>query len=528
MLTELPHRTTPARGQVLPRARRPRRWRRTGRRGAVLVLFAIFLVFLIGMVGLVVDGALLTATHRQAQNAADAAALAAALDRMKGRTMQDATTTATSFVQTYNGFSNAPAPAVNSPPSTGAYAGRSDYVEVIVTAPVQTYLVHVLGVNQNRQVRARAVAGYEAHSAGEGVMVLNPNARPGLDVGGGGTIRVNGRIVVNSEGGGVDETNQPINNGNNGFAARGGQPNSSTGIFATDIDVVGGVDNPATFKPIHSGDPSPLRTRQLPEPDPLIQLPTPMVASGVDSTHRGSVSVTNNNVQGVPATSPGPGGLNFVAQGGEAVPGSVNPAVAGQVILHPGVYESLSITGGNVYLVPGIYVLSPQQNVSNTLKITGGTVVAERLMFYNTAVSYNPTTGSPDINDGENSSPLPNPEFAGAVQINAGMKFSPIDTTLVNYQSLYPNAPAVSTVFNGMLFFQRRRHQAGVDISGNAASGLLAGTLYAKWSNFQISGQGTYDAQFVAGSVSVTGQGNVTILGAGEKRGKANQIYLVE
>jgi Flp pilus assembly protein TadG len=528
MLTERPHRTTPARCQVLPRLPDPRRWRRTKRRGAVLVLFALFLVVLIGMVGLVVDGAILTANHRQAQNAADAAALAAALDRMRGRTMQDATTTATTFVQTYNGLSNAPAPVVSSPPSTGAYAGRSDYVEVVVTVPVQTYLVHIVGVNQNRQVRARAVAGYEAHSTGEGVIVLNPDARPGLDVGGGGTIRVNGRIVVNSEGGGVDETNQPINNGNNGFAARGGQPNSDTGLFATDIDVVGGVDNPSTFKPILAGDPSPLHTRQLPEPDPLIQLPTPVVANGVDPTVRGSVSVTNQNVQGVPATSPGPGGLNFVAQGGEAVPGSVNPAVAGQVILHPGVYQSLSITGGNVYLVPGIYVLSPQQNVSNTLKITDGTVTAERIMFYNTAMSYNPNTGIPDINDGENTNPLPNAEYAGGIQINAGMKFSPIDTTSVNYQSLYPNAPPVSTVFDGMLFFQRRRHQAAVEISGNAASGLLAGTLYAKWSNFQISGQGTYDAQFIAGSVSVTGQGNVTILGAGEKRGKANKIYLVE
>jgi hypothetical protein len=108
------------------------------------------------------------------------------------------------------------------------------------------------------------------------------------------------------------------------------------------------------------------------------------------------------------------------------------------------------------------------------------------------------------------------------------MTFSPIDTTQVNYASLYPLAPAISTEFNGMLFYQRRRHQSSVQISGDAAQGQLAGTLYAKWSNFQISGQGTYDAQFVAGSISVTGQGNVTILGAGEGRGKANQIYLVE
>jgi hypothetical protein len=388
--------------------------------------------------------------------------------------------------------------------------------------------VHIVGVARNQHVLARAVAGREPHSAGEGVMVLNPDARPGLDVSGGGALRVNGRVVVNSERGGVDEFDQPINNGNNGFAARGGQPNSDTGLFANSIDVVGGVDNPSSFKPYTAGDPSPLRTRQLPEPDPLIELPTPVISNGVDPTNRGSVAVTNNGVQGVEATAPGAGGTNFVAQGGESIPGTTTPAAAGQVILFPGVYQELSVTGGNVYFVPGIYVVSPQQNVANALKIRGGTVTAERLLFYNTAVSYNPTTGVPDVNDGEDKSPLPNSDYAGGFQINAGMKFSPIDTTQVNYASLYPNAPAVTSEFNGMLFFQRRRHRASVQIAGDSATGKLAGTLYAKWSNFQISGQGTYDAQFVAGSLSITGQGNVTILGAGEARGKANQIYLVE
>jgi Flp pilus assembly protein TadG len=507
--------------------------RRAHRRGAILAVFAILLVVLLGMVGLVVDHAILTATHRQAQNAADAAALAAALDRQRGRSLTDATATATTFVQTHNGLTTAPAPVVTSPPASRAYAGRANYVQVVVTVPVQTYLVHVVGVARNQQVQARATAGFEPHSAGEGVMVLDPDARPGLDVSGGGTLRVKGRVVVNSEGGGVDENNQPINNGNNGYAARGGQPNSSTGIFATDIDVVGGVDNPTSFKPYTTGDPSPLRTRQSPEEDPLLTLPTPVQGStgtghGVDPTNRGTVSVTNNNVSGVPATAPEPGGINFVAQGGEAVPGRGTPAAAGEVILFPGVYGQLSITGGTVYLVPGIYVISPKQNVSNALKITGGTVTAERVMFYNTSYSYNPVNGNPDSGDGENKTALPNTEYAGGFQINAGMKFSPIDTTKVNYAGLYPLAPAVSNEFDGMLFYQRRRHKATIQIAGDSAAGQLAGTLYAKWANFQISGQGTYDAQFVAGSISVTGQGNVTILGAGELRGRANRVYLVE
>jgi hypothetical protein len=467
---------------------------------------------------------MLTATYRQAQNAADAAALAAAMDRMQGKTLADATTTATTFVQTYNGLSAAPAPTVNSPPTTGAYTGKSNYVAVRVTVPVQTYLVQVLGIARNQTVQARAVAGYEPHSAGEGVMVLDPNARPGLDVSGGGTLRVNGSITVNSEGGGVDENNQTVSG--TGTAAKGGQQNSSTGIFAGLINIVGGVDNPATFKAYDPAVQAQLHCRQLPDPDPLSNLPTPIVSNGVDSTARGNVSVTNNNVQGVNSYTSN--GVNFKAAGGESVPGRQNAAAANEVILFPGVYESISITGGTVYFVPGIYVMSPQKNTTDALKVTGGAVTAQSVMFYNTASSYNPNNGNPDANDGADSTPLPNSDYAGAFSINAGMQFSPINTSQVNYQSLYPNARAVSSSFDGMLFFQRRRHQAAIGITGNAAAGMLSGTLYAKWSNFKISGQGAYDAQFICGSMSITGQGNVTIQSAGAGRGKANQIYLVE
>jgi Flp pilus assembly protein TadG len=503
-------------------AKKPREWRR--RRGVVLVVFAIFLIALLGMVGFVVDWALLASTYRHAQNAADAAALGAAMDRMRGQSTGTATTTATSFVQTYNGLSNAPAPTVNIPPASGPYAGQTGYVEVIVTVPYQTYIAHVVGVARDQQVQARAVAGYEAHSSGEGVAVLNPDARPGLDVSGGGAIRVNGSVVVNSEGGGVDETGANINNGNNGFAARGGQSNSDDGIFAQDIRVVGGVDTPANFKAYTVGDPSPLQCRQLPEPDPLINLPTPTTATGVDSRVRGTIAVTNQNVNGISSDT---AGQNFVAVGNEVV-GNGHTAITGEVILHPGVYRSISVTGGTVYFIPGIYVISPAQNVQNAFQITGGTVVAQRVLFYNTSTSYNPSNGNPDANDGVDSTALPNTEYAGGFTINAGMSFSPISTSQVSYSSMYSGAPAVSSVFDGMLFYQRRRHKASITIAGNSSAGNLAGTLYAKWSNFQITGQGTYDAQFVAGSMSVTGQGDVTILSAGEGRGRANQIYLVE
>src|SRR5436309_5488756 len=124
----------------------PRRSCCHARAGKVLVLFVLLLPILVGWVGLVIDTGLLLAGHRQAQNVADAAALAAALDKFRGASDASATATANKFVQDYNGQSGSPtlvlnggnANAVNIPPIQGPHAGNSQYVEVILTVPVQT------------------------------------------------------------------------------------------------------------------------------------------------------------------------------------------------------------------------------------------------------------------------------------------------------------------------------------------------------------------------------------------------------
>ena len=511
---------------------------RRARSGAILVWFALLLTVLLGMVGLVIDAGLLMAAHRQAQNAADAGALAAAKDLMWGKSTGTAAATAATFVTQYNGQVNAP--VVNIPPAQGPYQGMSRFAEVIVTNPMQTFFIHILpGVAQNQTVQARAVAGSESITSGEGVAVLDPDARPGLAVSGGGTLKVLGLVVDNSEGGGVDEDGNPsltAQAGKTGNAASGGNmPSPTTGTFASEIHVVGGVDKPANFKNIDPANPlSPLRCNELPMPDPLLPLPTPAtvdgtnLAKGVDATGynpgkgRGTVDATNQNL-----SFDDPTGKNRVVTSGGV--STLN--------LYPGIYESISITGGNVKLWPGIYVLAPQQNTTNALKITGGNVNAEGIMFYNTGNSYNANNGNPDVNDGENKPPQKPSDLGdstaywGSFQINAGMKFSPIDHTKFTYGSAdggYYTGPNPSTAFEGMLFYQRRRSNTTMSITGNSADGQLSGTLYAKWANVQISGQGTYDAQFIVGSISVTGQGNVTINYSGKKLGKAPAVFLVE
>src|SRR5262249_18089577 len=110
---------------------------RLERSGKTLVVFVLLLPVLVGWVGLTIDGGLLLWEHRQAQNAADAAALAAARDKLAGRSDSTALATANTYIQQYNGLSGAPdlvaGQTFNIPPKQGAYAGKTQYIEVIVT-----------------------------------------------------------------------------------------------------------------------------------------------------------------------------------------------------------------------------------------------------------------------------------------------------------------------------------------------------------------------------------------------------------
>jgi hypothetical protein len=122
------------------------------------------------------------------------------------------------------------------------------------------------------------------------------------------------------------------------------------------------VNDPSGFYNYNSGGPSPLHTGQLPVPDPLRFLPTPMISNGVDPVYRGTPKATNQNL-----AVNDPSGLNTI---------ETNPTTGVQTMqLYPGVYGSISITGGNVNFYPGIYVLSPQSGGS-TLSINGGNVTA--------------------------------------------------------------------------------------------------------------------------------------------------------
>lgn len=505
------------------------------RRGVIVVTFAVILVVMLGLLGLVIDGGFLLSSHRQAQSAADAAALAYAMDKLSGQTDATATATANTFVHDYNGLPDATV-TLNVPPSSGPFKDEPFHVEAIVTTPVRTLFIHILGISRFNQVTARAVANWdELVSGGDGVLVLDPRTSesPGLAVAGQGRLWVDGGIFDNNEGGGVDENGNPVNSNNN-FASTGGQQNSPNGIFTDDFWVVGGVDDPTMYKNIATGTSTPniLHAGSLPLPDPLASMETPSVANGViDSGLWPSVSVgsADTNGDGIQDT------LVVNVDPAIATVPTVNLSVdvngVTWVVLSPDIYKRITITGdpniAKVRLLPGIYVIKAGGN--KALTVNGGEVIGEGVMIYNTGANYDPLTGEPDASDPfdpGNVFPPPSPNQSGTtfgdVTLNSKLILTPIDTALY----AYPN-PAIAA-FNRMLFYQRRGNAQAVALQGNGVNTILSGTIYTKWSRFKLQGQANYDAQFVVGTMDIAGNADVTLDFAGEGGGKAPLVFLVE
>ena len=150
-------------------------------RGQVLIIFVFALIGLIGVTGLAIDGGNIYSNRRHAQNAADAAALAAAVVKVNS---EDAGLTGCAVLTTScgsqvaltalnmantNGFTNNITdstvevfiPPIDPPYSNcGSYSFNcNDYVQVVIHTNVDTFFAKVLGIGQlHNRVQAVALA----------------------------------------------------------------------------------------------------------------------------------------------------------------------------------------------------------------------------------------------------------------------------------------------------------------------------------------------------------------------------------
>ena len=163
---------------------------KNAQKGQALVMIALAIVGLVGITGLAIDGGNIFSERRRAQNAADTAALGAALAKVNANNIVSA---ATNYVNTnMDGGSQVSNMIILNPPGVdcagninGPYFdnhGRNisnQYIQVRFDITVDTYFAQVVGISQTHscvEAIARAKPGYNGPLLyGNAVVGLNPD-----------------------------------------------------------------------------------------------------------------------------------------------------------------------------------------------------------------------------------------------------------------------------------------------------------------------------------------------------------------
>jgi hypothetical protein len=269
--------------------------KRHGESGQTMIMVAILLPVMLGVSGLALDVGSLYSHKRRMQSAADAAALAGALEVNRGR--QAFATAMAQRESKRNGFENAvdgAAITVHYPPISGDHIGNMRFVEVVVDHAAPTWFMSLFGWD-SVDVKSRAVAGAGANGKAC-VYVLDPTMNGAFQMNSSAKLNATCGIIVNSS---------------DAEAVRG---TAGASITATHVSITGGYQlSGATITP------TPV-TGIPPAPDPLAYL-TPPSKIGCD--------VVNYSANGVTET------------------------------ISPGVYckGMKLVSGAHVYLNPGMYVI---------------------------------------------------------------------------------------------------------------------------------------------------------------------------
>jgi len=149
-------------------------------RGQALILIALAAIGLFSFAALAIDGSAAFSDRAHAQNAADTAALAAALTKIRGGDWVQ-TGLARAGTNGYQNDGQSSIVHVHCPPENGPYAGNHEYVEVVIESNIQTTFGRVVGVNQVHN-QVEAVTHVEPPKtaslySGAAMVALKPNGR---------------------------------------------------------------------------------------------------------------------------------------------------------------------------------------------------------------------------------------------------------------------------------------------------------------------------------------------------------------
>ncbi len=311
------------------------------RRGIAAPAVALCLIVLVGFLALAMDGGVLMSDRRQAQAAADAAALAAAADLYQqqvsdptnpGRDGPSGTAKASALTTAAaNGYSSSyvTVNVASGTYSEGSNAGQAlpnGYVEVIVLGSQNRGFSSIFGVG-SLAIHARAVArGKSNPYTTAGIIVLDATAQKSLNVTGAGNCTVSsGAVIVDS---------------NNSEAA---VITGDGSVIASAVDVTGTSPGDSySGKGYFQVPTGMLKTGQPVTADPLANLPVP--------------STTGMTIQSASQ-------LN-ISKG---------------AALQPGRYiGGIGISGGTVTMAPGIYYMD-----QGGFSMSNGNLTGTGVMIYN-------------------------------------------------------------------------------------------------------------------------------------------------
>jgi hypothetical protein len=277
--------------------------------GIVAPTVALLLIVIIGVTALAIDGGMLLMDRREVRSAADAAALAAAIDlfqnydQNKGKDPNGTAATSATDTAKDNGYTdgaNGVTVKVNIPPQSGTYNGLDGYAEVIITMQQQRFFSAIWGSGKI-PVTGRAVARGTKTPKANGIIVLDPTSSNSLTTTNSANITVQqGNIVVDSN------------------SSSGGTISNTGNIKAVELDFSGNPGYGSSGSGQFTATSGNILSSQTPTPDPLASLPPPTQPTQVGN---------NVNISGLPSL-------------GGSVPGFPTPGDLNGWTLPPGTYQN--------------------------------------------------------------------------------------------------------------------------------------------------------------------------------------------
>ena len=385
-------------------------------KGQALILIVLAIVGLVALVALAIDTGNDFSDRRHAQNAADTAALAAALTCAQAVPPQPCNSSPLSVqvrtsalnLATSNGYTNdgVNTVTVNNPPvagcngTTGPYASNIEYIQVIIHSTVNTFFAPIVGINQlNNCVEAIARAkpgSLEPLYVGNGIVGLKPD---GCKV-----VYISGSSLVELTGGGIYE-----NSNENCGMTIGGNP--TVLIDPGAISMVSGLPGPGN--PTINGNPTLSIAGGINGGVPPLTYPPPSWM--LPQITCGPESVPNGHIMG-PGSYTGhasfpPGAVDTLQSGVYCIYGEFrlnnNATLTGNGVTIVMMNGSITWNGGaqvnltapTIDPFKGLLIYAPMTN-SNTMTINGNSLSHLQGTIFTPAapISYNGTGSIPASN----------------------------------------------------------------------------------------------------------------------------------